>query len=84
MIPPNVTLNYYVISLWYPKKYVLGSIPSTYFGTYPVAQTVKNLSVMWETWVVSMSWKDPLENKRATHSSILAWKTQGQRSLVGY
>ena len=39
-----------------------------------VAHTVKNLSAMWETWVRSLSWKDPLEEGLATHSSILAWR----------
>ena len=35
---------------------------------------VKNLSAMWETWVWSLSWEDPLEEGMATHSSILAWR----------
>ena len=35
---------------------------------------VKNLPVMWETWVRSLSWEDPLEEGMATHSNILAWK----------
>ena len=35
---------------------------------------IKNLPVMWETWVQSMGWVDPLEKGKATHSSILAWK----------
>ena len=39
-----------------------------------VAQTEKNLSAMWETWVGSLSWKDPLEEGLATHSRILAWR----------
>ena len=39
-----------------------------------VAQTVKNLPAMWETWVESMGWEDPLEERMATHSSILAWR----------
>ena len=39
-----------------------------------VAQMVKNLSAMWETWVSSLGWEDPLENGVATHSSILAWR----------
>ena len=39
-----------------------------------MAQTEKNLAAMWETWVRSLSWKDPLEKEMATHSSILAWK----------
>ena len=39
-----------------------------------VAQMVKRLHAMWETWVQSLGWEDPLEKKMATHSSILAWK----------
>ena len=38
-----------------------------------VVQMVKNLPVMWETWVLSLGWEDPLEKGMATHSSILAW-----------
>ena len=38
------------------------------------AQRVKNLPVMWETWLPSLSWEDPLEKGRAPHSSILAWR----------
>ena len=39
-----------------------------------VAQTVKNLSTMRETWVRSLDWEDPLEEGMATHSSVLAWR----------
>ena len=39
-----------------------------------VAQTVKNLPAMQETWVQSPGWEDPLEKGIATHSSILAWR----------
>ena len=39
-----------------------------------VAQLVKNLPAMWETWIQSLGWKDPLEKEIATHFSILAWK----------
>ena len=39
-----------------------------------VAQLVKNLPAMWETWVQSLCWEDPLEKEMATHSNILAWK----------
>ena len=35
---------------------------------------VKNLPVMWDNWVLSLDWEDPLEKGMATHSSILAWK----------
>ena len=39
-----------------------------------MAQTVKNLPAMWETQVLSLGQKDPLEKGVATHSSILAWR----------
>ena len=39
-----------------------------------MAQTIKNLPVMQETWVQSLGWEDPLEEGMATHSSILAWR----------
>ena len=39
-----------------------------------VAQMVKNLPGMRETWVQSLGWEDPLEKEMATHSSILAWR----------
>ena len=39
-----------------------------------LAQTVKSLPAMQETWVQSLSQEDPLEEEMATHSSILAWK----------
>ena len=38
-----------------------------------MAQTVKNLSPMWETWVGSLGQEDTLEKGKATYSSILAW-----------
>ena len=42
-----------------------------------VAQLVKKLPAMWETWVRSLGWEDPLEKGMATHSSILAWRIPG-------
>ena len=39
-----------------------------------VAQLVKNLPGLWETWVWSLGWEDPLEKGKATHSSIVAWR----------
>ena len=42
--------------------------------TSPVAQTVKRLPTMWETWIQSLGQEDPLEKEMATHSSTLAWK----------
>ena len=41
---------------------------------------VKNLSAMWEAWVQSLGWEDPLEEGMATHSSILAWRTPMDRA----
>ena len=49
-----------------------------------MAQTVKNLPEVWEMQVQSLGQKDLLEEEIATHYSILAWKSHGQRSLVGY
>ena len=43
-------------------------------GVSLVAQMVKNLPAMRETWVLSLGWEDPLEEGVATHSSILAWR----------
>ena len=40
----------------------------------PAAQTVKKLLTMWKTVVKSLSWEDPLEKSKATHSGILAWR----------
>ena len=54
-----------------------------------VAQRLKHLPAMQETWVRSLGREDPLEKETATHSSILAWRIPwteepGGRSLVGY
>ena len=57
---------------------VVGSSPSLKLAQASlVAQTVKNLPAMQKTWVRSLGQEDPLEKRKATHSS-------GQRSLVGY
>ena len=39
-----------------------------------VAQLVKNLPAMQETWVPSLGWEGPLEKGKAAHSNILAWR----------
>ena len=49
----------------YPLQYSWASL---------VAQLVKNLPAIWETWVRSLGWEDLLEKRKATHSSILAWR----------
>ena len=49
-----------------------------------MAETVKRLPVMRETWVRSLHWEDPLEKEMATHSSTLAWKIPWTEEPVGY
>ena len=39
-----------------------------------VAQGLKRLPLIQETWVRSLDWEDPLEKEMTTHSSILAWR----------
>ena len=62
-----------------------GSIPGRSAGEgigYPlqhpwaplVTQLVKNPPAVWETWIQSFGWEDPLEKGKATHSSILTWR----------
>ena len=48
--------------------------PLPYSWASLVAQLVKNPPAMWETWVGSLGWEDPLEKRKASHSSILAWR----------
>ena len=49
----------------YPHQYSWASL---------VAQLVKDPPAMWETWVRSLGWEDPLEKGKATQSSILTWR----------
>ena len=56
----------------------------TVIGASLIVQLVKNLPVMQETPVQFLGLEDPLEKEMATHSSILAWRFHGQRSVVGY
>ena len=49
----------------YPLQYSQASL---------VAQLAKYPPAMWETWVQSLGWEDPLEKGKATHSSILSWR----------
>ena len=48
--------------------------PFQYYWASLVDQLLQNLPVMWETWVQSLGWEDPLEKGKAAHSSILAWR----------
>ena len=49
-----------------------------------VAQMVKKLPAMWETWVQSLGQEDPLEKEMATHCNILAWRLQWTEEPDGY
>ena len=59
----------------YPLQYPWASL---------VAQLVKNLPTMRETWVRPLVWEDPLEKGEATHSSIPAWKSQSRTRLSDF
>ena len=48
-----------------------------------MAQRLKRLPAMWETWVRSLGWEDLLEKEMATHSSILAWRIPWTEELPG-
>ena len=48
-----------------------------------MAQMVKNLAAMQETWVPSLGQEDPLDREMATHSSILAWRNQWTEKAGG-
>ena len=58
--------------------------PLPYSWASLLAQTVKNLPTVQEARVRSMGWEDPLEECMATLSSILAWRSLGQRTLADY
>ena len=51
-------------------------MPSVFVNRHPylVVQTVKDLPAMWEPWIRSLGWEDPVEKEMASHSSILAWR----------
>ena len=60
---------------WSEKLYNLKSfIKAEYLCFSHVAQLVKNLPAMWETWVWFLGWEDPRDKGTATYSSILAWR----------
>ena len=59
----------------YPLQYSWASL---------VAQLVKNLSAMQETWVQALGWKDPLKKGKATHSSVLGWRIPLWSQRVGH
>ena len=77
-------LNYWIMNQagrrWALKQQISGGIKQRVAQSFwnsrasLIAQLVKNLPTMQETWVQSLDWKDLLEKGQATHSSILAWR----------
>ena len=57
--------------------------PLQYSSASLVAQLVKNLPAMWETWLPSLGGEDLLEKGKATHSSILAWRIPWTVEFMG-
>ena len=57
-----------------PAKLYFQTDPSENVKNSLVAQIVKNLPAVQETWIQSLGQEDPLEKRKATHSSILAWR----------
>ena len=56
--------------------------PNNPIGAFLIAQMVKNLPAMQETWVRPLGREDPLEKEMATHSSILAWRIPWREESV--
>ena len=77
-----IYMYYIYIHIYMYIKYIYIHVPYMYMYIYVlrllwvslVAQTVKNLPAMWESWVWSLGWEDSPEEGTATHSSILAWR----------
>ena len=67
----------------FPRLGIIG-IGYELLGASLVAQLVKNLPAMRETWVRSLGWEDPLEKGMATDSSILVLRIPIDRSAGGY
>ena len=78
-IPLELPVRRWVLPEGTRKKTCFKALRYCYFWsrlnlTYLVAQLVKNLPAMQQTWVQSLGWEDPLEKGKAAHSSILAWR----------
>ena len=96
LVMPNYHKPHKVIILWFYRSEVRhgsqwvrsrcwqGCVLSGLSKASPVAQLVKNPPAMWETWVPSLGWEDPLDEGMATHSSILAWRILRTEEPGGY
>ena len=81
--PPSMRFSRQEYWSGVPLPSMIFMLQLIYIRTLLVAQLVKNSLAMWETWVRSLGWEDPLEKGKATHSSILAWRIPGQYSPWG-
>ena len=73
---------FYFLSLFLKNLLILHWSIADYRASL-MART-KNPPAMWETWVLSLGWEDPLEEGMATHSSILAWRISWTEEPEGY
>ena len=62
------------IEIFHICVYVYTHTHTHTYGASQVAQMVKNLLAVWQTWVRFLGWEDPLEKGMTTHTSILAWR----------
>ena len=70
--------NIYMIDIIYMCLSLYIYIISLLKRLYPIAaQSLKNPHALWETWLPSLDWEDPLEEGMATQSSILGWRIPG-------
>ena len=67
----NSWFSVFLLVLQFPKAFIWLEL---LLWASLVVQLVKNLPAMWETWVWSQGWEDPLEKETATHSSTLTWR----------
>ena len=70
-----ISINFIILTIFKYKFHLEGiGYPLWYSWASLVAQLVKNLPAVQETWVQSLGWEDLLEKGKATHSSILVWR----------
>ena len=88
-LPPTsgeVVLPLYLLSSWLRACRYLTLAPFSVqqlFRSYLVAQLVKNPSVMQGAWLQSLGWEDPLEEGKAAHCNVLAWRTPWTLQSMG-
>ena len=71
----RLSLNIWLYPTYVWCEYIIDyKLDLGFSGPFLVAQLVKNLPAMQETWFQSLGWEDPLEKEMATHFTILAWK----------